>query len=90
MKCNDKLIQDNVLLRLLQVLVAVGVQRTKPFAGARGALAPSSSPLCGRRPHKGEEESPDCDALVIAISATRLYTNNIKKKHIYRERSTKY
>ena len=27
MKCNNKLIQDNVLPKLLQVLVAVGVQR---------------------------------------------------------------
>ena len=39
MKCNNKLIQDNVLPRLLQVLVAVGVQRAKLFAGARGVLA---------------------------------------------------
>ena len=42
MKCNDKLIQGNVLPRLLQVLVAVGVQRTKPCAGARGVLTPHS------------------------------------------------
>ncbi len=57
MKCNDKLIQGNVLPRLLQVLVAVGVQRTKPCAGARGVLAPSTSPSRRRR-HKGEVESP--------------------------------
>ncbi|MGZ3629088.1 MAG: hypothetical protein ACXVDN_15680 [Ktedonobacteraceae bacterium] len=42
MKSNDKMIQGNVLPRLLQVVVAVGVQRAKPFAGARGVLAPHS------------------------------------------------
>ena len=42
MKCNNKLIQDNVLPGLLQVLVAVGVQRAKLFAGARGVLTPHS------------------------------------------------
>jgi hypothetical protein len=89
MKCNDEPIQASILPGLLQVLPAVGVQRASPSAGARGVLAPSSSPSRRRR-HKGALESPDCDALVMAISATRLYTIDIKKKYICRERSTKH
>ena len=64
---------------------AVGVQRAQPFAGARGVLAPtpSSPPEVATPTLKNVIYNHDCDALVIAISATRLYTNNIKKKHIY-------
>jgi hypothetical protein len=45
-------------------------------------LTLSSPPEVATQILKNAIHTPDCDALVIAISATRIYTINIKKKLI--------